>query len=758
MNTQAVWNEALEGASTEDIIRFAQLAPKTLSNASTSAQEGESRGTGLLLTKKQIIDLRKYEAAALALPYTPGDVRDYLSFGDDAGGGPGLRHEDFLRTFRATRNHAQRWSPLRESIMLTGSQLKLFAANMTLYGKAMDEIYIEVQPTRELDRYNIQTLEQLRKLEMELGIKFPGIELEPGIVEEVGYYLGRIFERVEDNFRRVKTIKNSLDLFGYDLRQYILPDIKLRLSLIGNTALPIEVEMLKREVEERALRIEEKNDEYAKAVQKSLGAAAGLNLIGLALAIYLGVEAESIRAERNRLYKEQEAAIEALRSRNQTLGSLSRVKHDLQGLELVAIDADIATQNLMHVWNVMHLYITTSQEAIAGIHDALTLRRFILAFRQVAQPWKQIEQDADALIAVFKDADRDYERIYGIQPRAALTLAPYALRSDYPKVDLQVMADSNRQMRDGAVQARALSIQWNYLPQLRARFDDVVLSVGKSCDVLSESALSASMVLDRRIRQLQGLEKELASAFDEKNIEEIKVDRAEVLAGISRWTQQATRRLSDQLAVIHDVFDRRLSLGFIDDLDKQRQAVEASLGQLHDERGERQKERGQVTEAIGSLSKVGIEAIGNDLVLNLEQVMKLGVAPPEVQLVMQAIEQLKKTLVQVGEGVRFVDLVRERDRLVGKIEALNGDIDGKNNEIMALKGKAEFIRVIHGIDDERRRYVGEYQGVVSAYRAFARQMDANGYLEESERSADFIQQARQFIGFLTPLSLPLAIA
>ncbi|WHS61194.1 alpha-xenorhabdolysin family binary toxin subunit A [Pseudomonas sp. G2-4] len=758
MNTHAVWNEALEDASTEDIIRFAQLAPKTLSNASTPAQEGESRGTGLLLTKKQIIDLRKYEAAALALPYTPGDVRDYLSFGDDAGGGAGLRHEDFLRTFRATRQHAQRWSPLRESIMLTGSQLKLFAASMTLYGRAMDEIYQEVQPTRELDKYNIQTLEQLRKLELELGKKFPGIELAPDIVSDVGYYLDQILQRVEDNYKRVKSIKDELDLFGYDLRQYILPDIKLRLSLIGGTALPIEIEMLKLEVDDRALRIKEKNDEYAKAVEKSLGAAAGMNLIGLALAIYLGVEAEGIRAERYRLYQEQEAAIEALRSKNQTLGSLSRVQHDLQGLELVAIDADIATQNLMHVWNVMHLYITTSQEAIANIHDALTLRRFILIFRQVAHPWTQIAHDADALIAVFKEADRDYERIYGIRTRAALTLAPFALRNDYPKVDLKVMADSNRRMRDGAVQARALFIQWNYLPQLQARFDDLVLSVGKSSDVLSESALSTKMALEGRIRSLQELEKELANAFDERGIEEIKSDRAEVLAGMSRWAEQATRRLSDQLSGIHDVFDRRLSLGFIDDFEKQQQAVEATLGQLQSERVDRQNERAQVSEAIGLLSKGGIEAIGSDLVLTLEQVTKLGIAPPEVQLVMQAIEQLKKTLVQVGEGLRFLDLVRERDKRVEKIQALSRDIDAQSHELMALKGKARFIRVIHGIDDERRRYVGEYQGAVSGYRAFARLMDANAYVEENERSADFIKHARQFIAFLTPLSLRLAIA
>ncbi|MDO7899890.1 alpha-xenorhabdolysin family binary toxin subunit A [Pseudomonas citrulli] len=754
MNAHAVWNEALVDASPEDITLFAQLAPKTLANASAPTEEGESRGKGLLLTKKQIIDLRKYESAALALPYTVANVRDYLNFGDTSGGGAGLRVEDFVATFRATRSHARRWSPLRESIMLTGSQLKLFAASMAIYEKSMEEVYDDVRASRELDKHDIRTLAQLKQLELELGGKFPGIELAPDTVEDVGYYLNQIYRKVEDNLTVVKNIKLALDHFGYDLRQHILPEIKLRLSLIGSTLLPSEVEILKRQVEDRALRIEEKNTEYANAVERSLGAATGMNLIGLALAIYLGVEAENIRAERNRLYQEQEAAIEELRGKHQTLGSLSRVKHDLQGLELVAIDADIATQNLMHVWNVMHLYVKASREAVAQIDDALSLRRFMMAFREVAAPWKQIEHDADALIAVFKEADEEYERVYGIRMRAAMAMLP---SPDYPAVDLAIMADSSRLMRDGAVQSRALFIRWNYLPQLHHRFDDLVLGVDTSSAVLNDVTLSTRMALEGRVRRLQELGKERANAMNEQDVQEIEADRDRERVQMSLCVTQSTRRLGDQLSSIRDVFDRRLSLGFVEDMERDQRSVEASLKRLEAERAERQKERGLASEAIGLLKSGGVEGIGNDLVLTLEQVMKLGIAPPEVQLVMQAIEQLKKTLVQVGEGVRFLDLVRSRDQLAGKVQALDADIDKHHGQLNALKGKVQFIHVIHAIDDERRRYVGEYQRVVAAYRSFARLIEANAYLEQEARSVDLIDQAQRFMAFLAPLSLPLAM-
>lgn len=414
MKANAVWDDALKSISPEEITDLAQRVPLALANVSVPEEEGGFRETGLLLTKKQVIDLRKYEAAALALPFTLTDVKDYLNFGDDEGGGAGLKHEDFRKTFSATRNHALRWSPLRESIMLTGSELKLFASSMSIYGDAMEDIYQDVRASVLLEKYDIKTLDQLKKIEMELGGKFPGIELESNTVSDLGYYLEQIFKRIKDNLGNVKAIKETLAVFGYDLREYILPDIKFRLSLIASTSLPAEVERLKLQIDERAVRIDEKNKEYKEAVNKSISAALGLNIVGLAMAIYLGVEAENIRAERNRLYKEQEAEIEKLKNKNQTLGSLNRVKYDLQGLELVSVDADIATQNLMYVWNVLHLYVKSSQDAVAEIHDALSLRRFMTAFRLVVSPWKQIEIDADALIAVFKAADEEYERNYGV--------------------------------------------------------------------------------------------------------------------------------------------------------------------------------------------------------------------------------------------------------------------------------------------------------------------------------------------------------
>lgn len=110
---------------------------------------------------------------------------------------------------------------------------------------------------------------------------------------------------------------------------------------------------------------------------------------------------------------QQATDIDTLQGKNNILGSLSRVKFNLQNLATIVVDADVATKNLITVWNKLFLFIEASAGSASEINDALSLRQFMNHFRQVVQPWKTIEEDSDALLNVFKEADEEYKRIYG---------------------------------------------------------------------------------------------------------------------------------------------------------------------------------------------------------------------------------------------------------------------------------------------------------------------------------------------------------
>ena len=752
MSNDTLWENSLRGANYEKITEFATEVPKILSDASSADADNVTREAGLLLTKKQIIDLRRYEAAGLALPYTLKDVTDYLRFGAGQDGGDGLRAADFLKTFAETRDHARRWSPLRERIMITGTELKLFGASMQRYGEDMEEVYLDLKSGPLLEKYNVKTLEQLKKLQLELGDKFPGIELDADTIPDMKFYLGKIFDRVASNLVSVRGIKTDLDKFGYDLREKVLPGIKLRVALIQTNSYPAEVKKLDEVIARRAEEILEKNTQYQALVDKALGSAAGLNLFGLGMAIYYGVEAEAVRAVRKELNAAQDKDIEVLRNMNQTLGSLKRVEQDLQNLTVIAIDADLATQNLIHVWNVMHRYVDESSNAMLGITDALSLRRFMSSFREVVGPWVQIHNDADLLIEVFKEADREYNQDQG---RAVPRMTTFSIKQNYPEPNLQVLKDSHHAMRDDAVAAEALFIRLNYLPGVFDRFQRLLGDVGAAARDLRESSLNSKMDLESKVRKLVALEKELTGAVEgSEEFDEIEEDLIAALKKMLAITRSEASKVSIRLANISDGYDRRTTLGYIAGLEKDQLDAKESKQALSETQVKLQRELKVLSEAISAIEKAGIEKIGKDIALTIDKLKELGMAPPQAQIVMFAIDELKKAMADINAGITFINMIHESNKLQDKVNELGRKIALKDRDIDQSVGKIEFIHLIHALDDQRQRYVGEYKLAVAAFKQFLTVMEGNTAGDVAARSARAIKETNQFIGFLTPVSLP----
>jgi hypothetical protein len=753
MSDNALWAASLQGANYEKVTEFATQVPKLLTEASTADGDGVTRDTGLLLTKKQIIDLRKYEAAGLALPYTLQDVIDYLRFGAGQSGGAGLKAADFLKTFSETRDHAKRWSPLRERIMLTGTELKLFGASMQIYGDDMQEVYDDLKVAEVLDKHNIKTLGELKKLQIEMGSKFPGVELESDTIPDLKYYLSRIFARVSANLANVSAIKTDLDSYGYDLREKVLPGIKLRVGLIQSNSYPADIKVLDDVIARRSAEIQEKNTQYKALVEKALGSAAGLNIFGLGMAIYYGVEAENVRAERKKLNEQQDKDIEILKNKNQTLGSLKRVEHDLQNLTVIAIDADLATQNLMHVWNVMHRYVTESATAISEINDALSLRRFMSAFRGVVSPWVQIHQDADALIQVFKDADQEYNpsRVIATPRMMSMTFN----EQEYPVPDLRALKKSQSAMSDDSIAAEVLFVRLNYLPGVADRFKRLLGDVNASARGLKDAALNGKLDLESSIRKLGALEKELAGAVvGSEEYLEIQDDLAAALKKLPALTRTETGKINTRLANISDGYDQGITQGFVTGLEKDLAATRQKKLDLDERLVKAQGELKVVTDAISAIEKTAIEKIGADVALTIDKLLGLGMAPPQAQIVMFAIDQLKKSLVDIREGISFLSMIHESRKLQENVNDIFRKIAQEDASVSQNLGRIEFIRLVHSLDDHRQAYVLEYRKAVVAFADFLVAVDKNKTADLAQRVSSAIKEAKKFVIFLAPVSLP----
>ena len=272
------------------IFDAAAKAPKLFVNASAGEGEEYTREPGLQLTKEQIIDLRKYEVLGLSLPVNLHDVGVYLDYGQGESGGAGLTAADFLVTFKKTFEHARRWSPLREKIMLTGTDLKIFAGSILLTGNAIVEIYEDLKVSKYLEEHDINTPEEYLKLKLQ-NPALPDLGLPAGDVPELKLYLDDILKKVRDAHLRAENVREELDNFGKDMREDVLPQIKLRLKAVASNTYQKDVKELQDQIDERSKEIDVLNKQYDQMVQEAIKSAAGLNIGGLILAIYTGVKA-----------------------------------------------------------------------------------------------------------------------------------------------------------------------------------------------------------------------------------------------------------------------------------------------------------------------------------------------------------------------------------------------------------------------------------------------------------------------------------
>ncbi|TDV46562.1 hypothetical protein EC919_111155 [Pseudomonas graminis] len=390
----------------QNLVTAAATDPAALFSLSVATPETDARDTGLILTKEQIKSLKKYEVAGLALPIELKDVIAYLGY--EHGAGNGLEAADFQKTFQLVNRHARLWNPLRTDLLTVNTKLVVFAGSIQVYGQSMAEVFSEIAALGLVEKHGIKTLEDLRKFEFESGITFPGIEAEDR--NDLGYYLDQILEKVKDQAVEANRIKERLDSFGKELGEKVGPAISRKLSLIDNNSLGGEISDLQIKIDKRALTIDEKNKEYKTLVMEAIGSVMG----NLAMMIYSSVQAEKIRKARNELTKEQEKDIALMAQKNKILAALGRIRMDFQNLDLVVIDANIATNNLITVWNSLSTFIAASITEIDGIHDGLSMRRFRNHFNLVVKPWETIERNTQQLEEVFSAADREFKEEYGV--------------------------------------------------------------------------------------------------------------------------------------------------------------------------------------------------------------------------------------------------------------------------------------------------------------------------------------------------------
>jgi hypothetical protein len=727
----------------DKIVQAAAKAPKVFVDASIGDGADYNRETGIQLTAKQIVSLRKYETLGLSLPVRLQDVIAYLNYGAGDAGGVGLAARDFLRTFSMTYDHAKRWSPLREKIMLTGTDLKIFGGSIIRTGKGIVEVYEDLKSSKYLEEHNINTPEEYQKLKLRIP-NLPDLGLPEGDVPEIKTYLNDMLGKIKLCHDKAESVRAELDSFGIDMREAVLPEIKLRLEFVSRNTYQADIKVLQGEIDQRSKEIDELNKQYDNLVQEAIKAAATLNIGGLILGIYQGVKAEKIRGERNKLKDAQHVSNQKMASKSQTLSSLNKVRDDLQNLSYVAIEAEVATQNLMLVWNALSTYIAASVKEVDKLEDATTLRRFKNQILEVIGPWEQIKTSSDQLLGVFAQADKEYEsdRLF-VKGRAHMFSLSNV--SENPAFNMTDLRGHNAAVQGANTTALMLFEQHDYLPGTVSAMNNLAIAINKTTSDLRRQVQTTTINLERTEKKLKGYQAELESPDD---MEEIHEDmEAELKIAYSTMSAQS-EDLKNVHKSISSPYDRAASEKWAVTLQQDRTFVEELKNHAEAKLAELTAKMKSVSEAIDLIGKAGIEKIGQEVQLSLDNLKALGLAPPQVQVALLAIDTLKKLISGIGEAISYLNMLAAYNRLKERAGDLRVQSQQHAKEITRISGKIELVQTLDKLDDGRVSYVNELSKLVADFERFSLEFKQNKSLPVESRTDTAITRIATVVKYM----------
>ncbi|MBC3376012.1 alpha-xenorhabdolysin family binary toxin subunit A [Pseudomonas sp. SWRI92] len=724
----------------DEVVEAAVDAPKVFVEASLGEDGQYNREPGIQLTKEQIISLRKYEVLGLSLPYRINDVVAYLNYGAGDTGGPGLRAMDFLDTFTATYDHARRWSPLREQIQLTGAELEGFANVIIQYGDSLDEVYREHKSSGYLEEHDINTVEDYLRLQLDLP-HLPRVELSSGDTQDIEYYLNQILIGVRSRQARAQAVRSALDSFGTDMRELVLPKIKVRLKAVSENTYEKQVQDIQEEIDQRADEIDELNKQYADMVKEAIVAAATLNIGGLILGIYQGVQAEKLRKRRNELKDAQDGAIQKLGSKNQTLSSLNRVRGDLQNLSSVTIEAEAATQNLMLVWSALSQYIEDSLNQVDKVRDAPTLRSFNNTLKAVVRPWRQdISLASKALNAIFEEAQREIDADNFIKGRMT---EMYSISDDldYPSVNITAMVGYNSDVQRFRTQTQHLADRHDYLPDVVDRMIKLATAINGKTYALRVSTQTAKIALEAADEALKDYQEEFEDADTDGLKQEIRADMEKSLREVFRKISEQAIELKEIQLNLSVRYDRDASKQWVIALEKDREFAEEQKNRAEAKRAELVVRMKEVSDAIDLLGRSGIERIGQEAQLTAERLMEMALTPPQLQIAVEAMKILKKAIAGLGETLSYLNMVAGYNTLTERASELRVQVENSSREISAAQGKIDLVESMDGLDGVRWDYIKEFSNVVAAFEIFSSVFER----EETLPVEDHVSNARAVI-------------
>jgi hypothetical protein len=195
-------------------------------------------------------------------------------------------------------------------------------------------------------------------------------------------------------------------------------------------------------------------------------------------------------------------------------------------------------------------------------------------------------------------------------------------------------------------------------------------------------------------------------------------------------------------------YDRATSEQWVVALQQDRALTEDLKSKSEEKLTELNNQMKSVSEAIDLIGKAGVEKIGEEAQLSLDNLKALGLAPPQIAIALLAIDALKKMITGIGEAINYLNMLEAYNRLKEKAGDLKGQLQKYNRDIAQIDGKIELVMTLDALDDGRWAYVKEFSNLVADFERFSRELKQDKSLPVEERADVAIVRIADLIKYL----------
>ncbi|MEE4623450.1 MULTISPECIES: alpha-xenorhabdolysin family binary toxin subunit A [Pseudomonas] len=374
------------------------ITPTEFLRALVEDEKNNGRATALILTKEDILSIKRYERHSLNLPNTLERVKQQLGFAHS--GISGLEPQDLLLTYRAINQHAQSWSAIEVDIKAKGFDLDLFAGEFSNQGKQILDYVDKMELARQLQlTVDDLTIETVRSL-----TPAPLTKTDKTVCLSLAEMLKKIAVQMEAHRKASKKLAKDIKQFAHTLTVDLVPVINDKVALANRSDLDEDLIALEKEIDRLTVDIDQKHQEYSTTrTHITLGLLGGL--VGLIVTDSIfGAQAEAIRKEKNRLIKEKKARLEMLGQKRPLAAAIRNLEILFEDMKIRMLDAHQSAVNLQDLWTMLAKYVDNAATRLADISDDQTLLDFVLEFKSVVTPWEEIKGITTHLLLTFEQA------------------------------------------------------------------------------------------------------------------------------------------------------------------------------------------------------------------------------------------------------------------------------------------------------------------------------------------------------------------